>query len=85
MTINLTFTESAKDKIVIARHENGKICFQDPKSIKKVKAGETWECEILKDDPKYMNVKPLKKLVTKEENDRTMKEMLLELKNQYQC
>lgn len=84
MKIELTFTES--DGTVISRAESGKICFIEHSKIRKpVKAGETWECEIVEEKPTLLIVKPVTKLLTVAQNAQIFQEKALQLKKQFQC
>lgn len=78
-TIELTFTES--DGSLIARAVSGKICFI--KSHKPVKAGETWECEVIEEKATLYTVNPVKKLLTADQNAQLFSERAKLLKAMY--
>lgn len=83
--IELTFTESKKTKKPVSRTSEGKMCILDYNSIKskKVKAGETWSCEIVSEDGNKTIVKPIELLITAEQNKVIFDAKLLELKNKF--
>ena len=80
--IQLTFTHS--DGSLIARADSGKICFL-VHNHKPLKAGETWDCEIIEEKATLMTVKPVTKLLTAEQNAEIFKAKALELKKAFQC
>jgi len=84
-TIEFIFTESDKGKFPISRNDFGKICILDsscPKS-KEVQAGETWECEIVKDSDRVTILKPLILTRSIEHNQLTIQEKLNKLQAKY--
>jgi hypothetical protein len=84
-SLELTFTESEKTKKPIARTTDGKICILDFNTIKskKVKAGETWSCEIISNDINKTIVKPIDLLITAEQNKVIFDAKLMELKSKF--
>jgi len=68
---NYTFTESAikASSRPISKNKNGKICIlNNSEKSKQVQAGEEWECEIIKDEPRSILIRPIKMTLTKEQN-----------------
>jgi hypothetical protein len=84
MNLQLTFTES--EGALIARADNGKICFlqrHNPKGEFMVNAGETWDCEIVEEKATLFTVKPVKRILTAEQNAEIFFQKAQELKKQF--
>lgn len=73
--------------VPIARNKEGKICLLNITECKKrkiyVNAGETWRCEIEKEEEKKCFIIPIVKIFSKEENDYFIKEKTKLLKLKY--
>ena len=85
MEIELTFTEPKKGKLPISKDEKGKIHLLDWDFWRshKVKAGETWLCEVTTSEARKCTVQPIVIINTTTHNSKAMASAAEKLKAKY--